>query len=171
MTFFRVAAVTPGPIFTEDFEAGALGWTHGGPGDNWELGLPLNGPGQAHSGTNVYATGLNSPVEAFADCYLRSPRINLPGVVSATLTFQEWRRLDSYLEWQYAVVNVLDADTFEVLQELSREAGETAGYQAHVITLPPSVLGRNVILEFLLHTDNFNLMEGWYIDDVQVTPW
>jgi hypothetical protein len=29
------------------------------------------------------------------------------------------------------------------------------------------VLGQSVILEFKVYCDNFNLREGWYLDDVQ----
>jgi hypothetical protein len=41
-------------LFADDFET-AAGLDHGGAGDNWELGTPVNGPGAAFSGVNVYA--------------------------------------------------------------------------------------------------------------------
>jgi hypothetical protein len=168
--FFRIVALPKPPIFTENFETGALGWTHGGNGDSWELGTPVNGPGAAFSGTNVYATDLDGNIQPFSDCYLRSPTINLTGVVRATLTFQEWRNVDPDPTFHGTIVNVLDASTLGLITQLSLQAGATAGWQSRTLTLPSQALGRNVVLEFRLYCDNFNLLEGWYVDDVKVLP-
>jgi hypothetical protein len=67
-------------------------------------------------------------------------------------------------------VNVLDADTLAVLQQLSLAAGATSGYEQRTLPLPPQILGHRVRLEFRLYCDDFNLLEGWYIDDVLVVP-
>ena len=92
--FFRVVALPKPAIFKENFETGAPGWVHGGKGDSWEVGRPVNGPGAAFEGTNVYATSLTGNIQPFSDCYLRSPTINLTGVPRATLKLQEWRNVD-----------------------------------------------------------------------------
>ncbi len=168
--FFRVALLPPPPIFFEDFEGTATGWVHGGTGDNWQLGSPVNGPGKAYSGAKVYATSLTGTVEPYSDCYLRSPVINLTGLTRASLTFQEWRNLDPDPTFHGTVVNVLDANTFGLLQTLSVAAGGTSGYEMRSLSIPAPVLGRNVILEFRLYCDSFNLLEGWYIDDVAIIP-
>ncbi|HTD67276.1 MAG TPA: LamG-like jellyroll fold domain-containing protein [Candidatus Limnocylindria bacterium] len=168
--FYRVAVLPQADLFFENFETGAVGWTHGGAGDEWELGTPVNGPGAAVSGVNVYATDLDGITEAFSDEWLRSPPINLAGVSRATVTFQEWRNVDPDPTFHGTIVNVLDANTLAVIQQLSLQAGATAGWQQRTLQLPPQILGRNIRLEFRLYCDGFNLLEGWYIDDVEIAP-
>jgi hypothetical protein len=168
--FYRVALLPQPPIFFENFETGAPDWTHGGSGDNWKLGTPVNGPGHAYSGTNAYATSLTGNILPNSDCYLHSPVINLAGVTRATLTFEEWRNVDPDLVFQGTVVNVLDATSQTVIGQLSALAGGTTGYEPRTAALPAGALGRNVIIEFRLYCDSFNLLEGWYIDDVTILP-
>jgi hypothetical protein len=168
--FFRVVALPKPAIFKENFETGAPGWVHGGNGDSWEVGRPVNGPGAAFEGTNVYATSLTGNIQPFSDCYLRSPTINLTGVPRATLKLQEWRNVDPDPTFHGTIVNVLDAGTLAVITRLSLQAGATAGWQPLTLPLPAPALGKNVILEFRLYCDNFNLLEGWYIDDVKLLP-
>ncbi|MCH2386149.1 MAG: hypothetical protein MK293_12920, partial [Pedosphaera sp.] len=74
--FYQVANVPPAPIFEEDFETGAAGWTTqdlGESGTLWELGKPTNGPGEAHSPTRAYGTGLAKDYGDYTDVYLVSP--------------------------------------------------------------------------------------------------
>ena len=35
--FYQVVSLPPPPVFSDDFESGAEGWTHGGSQDEWEL--------------------------------------------------------------------------------------------------------------------------------------
>lgn len=168
--FYRIGLLPHPAVFTEDFETGASGWTHGGAGDNWELGKPVNGPRAAYSGSNVFATSLTGNLQPYTDSWLRSRPINLTGLTRATLTFQEWRNVDPNPAFHGTVVNVLDASSLAVLQTLSTVAGGTTGYEPRTLTLPAMVLGRNVILEFRVYCDDFNLLEGWYIDDVKIFP-
>jgi len=169
-TYFRIVALPKPLLFSELFETGAPGWTHGGSGDNWELGTPVNGPAAAFSGTNVYATSLTGNIQPFSDAYLRSPTINLTGVARATLSFQEWLNVDPNPTFHGTIVNVLDANTQALISQLSVQAGATAGWQPRTLQLPPLALGKNIVLEFRLYCDNFNLLEGWYIDDVKLSP-
>lgn len=167
--FYRVVALAPPPFFADDFESGALGWTHGGFEDNWALGTPTTGPGSARSGVNVYATGLDSNYGAFADAFLRSPIIDLNGVTRATLSFWEWRSVDPDPTFHGTVVTVLDADTLLPLQELARTAGATTGWQLRTLPLGAASLNRRIVLEFRLYSDQFELREGWYLDDVTLS--
>lgn len=168
--FYRIVALPKPPIFAENFETGAPGWTHGGNGDSWEVGVPVNGPAAAFQGTNVYATSLTGNIQPFSSCYLRSPSINLAGIARATLTLEEWRNVDPDPTFHGTIVNVLDASTLSVISQLSLQAGSSGGWQPLVLPLPPQALGKNVVLEFRLYCDNFNLLEGWYIDDVKLLP-
>ncbi|HIL69676.1 MAG TPA: hypothetical protein EYG38_07490, partial [Verrucomicrobia bacterium] len=169
--FYRVGAVPPPPIYFDDFETGGSGWTHSGNGDNWELGSPTTGPGQAFSGTNVYATGLSSNFATFADTFLISPVIDLTDFNQASLAFWEFRNMDppaGDLFFHGAEVSVLDADTMGVLQILSTEGGTTNGWEQRTNRLGIDSLGRRIRLQFHFFADDFNLSEGWFIDDVAI---
>lgn len=175
--FFRVAAVPPPPLFFDDFETAKPGWTHGGPGDNWERGVPTNGPGAAYSGENVYATGLDGNLLDMTDSWLRTPEIDLTGVSSATLSFAEWLNLDFVpgvpvdAQFHLVTVQVLDATTLQPLsaQPVYVNGGSSGGWQLREVRLVGSSVGARVVLEFHVITDSFNLLEGWYLDDVTVT--
>lgn len=168
--FFQMVSVPPPPLFFDDFETGASGWTHGGDYDSWELGTPTAGPTAAVSGTNVYGTNLDGNFPEFTNDYLRTPTIDLTDAVKATLSFSHWLACDTDQYFHRAVVSALDpADMSEII-ELGVYSGQTAGWQEMRIPLGSEVLGRNIILQFRLTTDDFNLAEGWYIDDVLVAP-
>jgi bacillopeptidase F len=167
--FYRVVAVDPPPVFFEDFESGAEGWVHSGEADNWELGAPNSGPSEAFSGDNVFATGLDANLEPFTDSYLRSPVIDLSGkTVQVTLTFHEFRKIDPEISFHRASVVILDAETKEVIEEPFESSGETNGWLAQSIRLKPDSLNRKVLIEFRMSTDDFNLQEGWFLDDFKL---
>lgn len=175
--FYRVALLPPPPLFSETFESGAPGWSHGGIADNWEIGVPVHGPGAAFSGTKVAATGLTSgSINPYSYCYLRSPVIDLTGVTRATLTFMEWRHIDNNLAVHGTTVSVLDPNGNQ-LQQLSAQTGTVGDYTSRTLPLPPQLLGQRIILDFSLYSDNVTAdpvsgapFEGWYIDDVQILP-
>jgi hypothetical protein len=169
-SFYRAAIVLPKAIYLEDFESGAEGWEHGGTEDNWELGTPVNGPGSAFSGENVYATGLDSDYAPGTDSYLVSPEIDLTGVNVATLVFQEFRDVDPNPIFHNVVVNVLDSDTLEVIEELSRRGGSTSKWKEVSFPLGQDSLNRKVRLEFRLSSDQFSPLQGWYLDDITILP-
>ena len=62
----------------------------------------------------------------------------------------------------------LDAETEEILEEPYEASGATNGWEAQSFRLKPDSLARKIIVEFRLSTDDFNLQEGWFIDDVKV---
>ena len=92
----RVAEeVTPPPVtvFADDFENGVNGWTFGFDGDaatEWELGTPATtGPAGANSRTNCWGTNIDADYDYGAECWLRSPAIDLTGAGAATLSWQQ----------------------------------------------------------------------------------
>ena len=162
-------ALDPPPVFFDDFEAGGEGWTHGGDEDNWEHGVPTTGPGKAFSGDNVYATGLGVDFAAFTDSYLRSPIIDLSDKkIQATLSFSEFRKIDPEISFHRVSVVILDAETEEILEEPYEASGATNDWETQSFRLKPDSLARKIIVEFRLSTDDFNLQEGWFIDDVKI---
>ena len=171
--FYKIGALAPPPIFFDDFESGAPGWTTDVSlgGTEWELGVPTTGPGQAFSGNNVYATGLSEDFLINTTTFLLSPVIDLTDYSRATLSFWEFRNMDPPVEQQFfhgARVSVLDADTLLPLQVLSTLAGTTNGWEQRADRLAPDAVGRRIILEFTFFADEFFPNEGWFIDDVSL---
>jgi hypothetical protein len=169
--FLRAAAFPGAAIFSEDFESGAAGWTHGGANDSWELGAPTTGPGAAHSGTNVYATGLASDYLLEANAYLRSPEISLVGVSSARLHFWEYRDIYPNIGAHRGTINILEAGTLTEIDDVFRASGTNGGWTEWYVDLPNAAYGTNVVIEFQLETDPFDPRPGWYIDDVEILPY
>lgn len=73
-------------VFFDDFENGGSGWSHGGTGDEWELGAPAYDSITAYSGTNCWGTDLDDTYENNADCWLLSPVIDLANLSCAYLS-------------------------------------------------------------------------------------
>jgi hypothetical protein len=174
--FYRAISLAPPPAFSDDFEAGNQGWTHGGTEDNWELGIPTTGPGSARSGQNVWATGLDSAYELGQNSWLRSPVIDLSGLANPSLTFWEYRDVEPLFQnliVDFTALKVFDAsapqgEPLAVLIEA--DTGTTSEWTRRSFTLPAEVLGKSIILEFTLGADNWQDMPqyGWYIDDVMI---
>ncbi len=166
--FYQVVSLPPPPIFFDDFESGAPGWTHGGNEDEWELGAPQNGPGAAFSGSNCYGTDLDDNFEPYTDAFLRSPEIDLTRVSVATLSFVEFHSVDIEEDYHSVSVHIIDAASNEVLQEVFREAGSVNGWTQRSIRLAGPSVGGKIKIEFLLQTDDVSPLPGFYIDDVSI---
>lgn len=165
--FYQIASIPPPPIFFDDFESGATGWTHGGSKDEWELGTPTNGPGAAFSGSNVYGTDLDGDFETFTEAFVRTPEIDLTNVSVANLRFAEYHSVDDDIDFHSVVVNVIDLNN-NIIEEVFRAAGTTGGWTQRTIRLAGATVGAKVKIEFLLFTDDFSPLPGFYIDDVEV---
>jgi len=87
-----VIADTLHTLIKENFETGGPGWSHGGSGDDWQMGIPASpiGPTAANSGQKCAATNLAGSYEQLADCFLYSPDFNLSMAFSAQLSYYEW---------------------------------------------------------------------------------
>lgn len=166
--FYQVVSLPPPLLFFDNFESGAPGWTHGGNQDEWELGTPQNGPGAAFSGSNCYGTDLDGDFEPYTDAYLRSPEIDLSRVSVATLSFVEFHSVDIEEDYHSVSVSIIDADSNEVLQEVFRESGAVNGWTQRSIRLAGPSVGAKIKIEFLLETDEFEPLPGFYIDDVSI---
>lgn len=173
--FYRVAMIPPEAIFFDDFESGVGDWTHGGDEDNWALGKPTTGPDQAHSSENVWATGLDENYPDFAFAWLRSPVIDLSGVDVASLVFWEWRDIEGETATGFTTdlahvlvkdANDLDGEPLEYL--LENVSGSTIDWKQVQLSLGEMSLGKEIVIEFLLETDDSNSKPGWYIDDVSL---
>ena len=100
---------------------------------------------------------------------MHSPVIDLSDKkVQATLSFSEFRKVDPDIAFHMVSVVILDAETEEILEEPYAASGATNGWEVQSFRLKPDSLARKIIVEFRLSTDDFNLQEGWFIDDVKV---
>ena len=177
--FYQVANVPPAPIFEEDFETGAAGWTTqdlGESGTLWELGKPTNGPGEAHSPTRAYGTGLAKDYGDYTDVYLVSPVIDLTGLDNARLEFWSYRDCEPAFEGELTdacQVWILDEDG-EYLNDVPIwiRGGEAKQWRLEKGKIPAEGLGQKIRLEFSFSSDggqDNGPQAGWFIDDVAIT--
>ena len=177
--FYQVANVPPAPIFEEDFETGAAGWTTqdlGESGTLWELGKPTNGPGEAHSPTRAYGTGLAKDYGDYTDVYLVSPVIDLTGLDNARLEFWSYRDCEPAFEGELTdacQVWILDEDG-EYLNDVPIwiRGGEAKQWRLEKGKIPAEALGQKIRLEFSFSSDggqDNGPQAGWFIDDVTIT--
>ena len=177
--FYQVANVPPAPIFEEDFETGAAGWTTqdlGESGTWWELGKPTNGPGEAHSPTRAYGTGLAKDYGDYTDVYLVSPVIDLTDLDNARVEFWSYRDCEPAFEGELTdacQVWILDEDG-EYLNDVPIwiRGGEAKQWRLEKAKIPAEALGQKIRLEFNFSTDggqDNGPQAGWFIDDVAIT--
>ena len=177
--FYQVANIPPAPIFEEDFETGAAGWATqnlGESGTLWELGKPTNGPGEAHSPTRAYGTGLAKDYDDYTDVYLVSPVIDLTGLDNARLEFWSYRDCEPAFEGELTdacQVWILDEDG-EYLNDIPIwiRGGEAKQWRLEKGKIPAEALGQKIRLEFSFSSDSGQdngPQAGWFIDDVAIT--
>jgi len=177
--FYQVANVPPAPIFEEDFETGAAGWTTqdlGESGTLWELGKPTNGPGEAHSPTRAYGTGLAKDYDDYTEVYLVSPVIDLTGLDNARLEFWSYRDCEPAVEgelYDWCQVMILDEDGEWLVDDpIWIRGGEAKQWRLEKAKIPAEALGQKIRLEFNFSTDggqDNGPQAGWFIDDVAIT--
>ena len=177
--FYQVANVPPAPIFEEDFETGAAGWTTqdlGESGTLWELGKPTNGPGEAHSPTRAYGTGLAKDYGDYTDVYLVSPVIDLTDLDNARVEFWSYRDCEPAVEgelYDWCQVMILDEDGDWLLDDpIWIRGGEAKQWRLEKAKIPAEALGQKIRLEFNFSTDggqDNGPQAGWFIDDVAIT--
>ena len=139
------------------------------------MGKPTTGPDQAPSSENVWATGLDENYPDFAFAWLRSPVIDLSGVDVASLVFWEWRDIEGETATGFTTdlahvlvkdANDLDGEPLEYL--LENVSGSTIDWKQVQLSLGEMSRGKEIVIEFLLETDDSNSKLGWYIDDVSL---
>ena len=177
--FYQVANVPPAPIFEEDFETGAAGWTTqdlGESGTLWELGKPTNGPGEAHSPTRAYGTGLAKDYGDYTDVYLVSPVIDLTDLDNARVEFWSYRDCEPAVEgelYDWCQVMILDEDgEYLVDDPIWLRGGEAKQWRLEKGKIPAEALGQKIRLEFSFTSDggqDNGPQAGWFIDDVAIT--
>ena len=173
-SFYIVSERDLPPPFLADFEDGADDWTVGlidnfvDTGTTWELGTPSAGPGTAHGGSKAWGTDLDADYAPSTGIFLRSPIVDLSNLTIATL--EVWHYVDATQEEEGGRINIRSADGTLIEESFgSIFWGETSEWTLFSKRLPPSVLGKEIILEFqFLSEGNDKVGSGWYIDDVAI---
>ena len=148
-------------------------WTMGSDGADgtvWELGPPTAGPGAANSGDNCVATNLNGDYAISAHVWLRSPPIDLTAASEATLHYAQF--VDIEEGFDFGSVRVLEAgdhSELAVIEDLVDGVG--TAWEPVKKSIPDEGLGKVIVIEFRLESDDLENFFGWAIDDVElITP-
>ena len=163
--------------FLDDFEGGLNGWTHGGTQDEWELGEPLCGPQEAHSGTSCWGTDLDDTYENSSSCWLLSPEIDLTEHACAYLHFWVWNWVEDvtqgYVFDPLWLDITTDGTTFCPLSSWmggvndDPEIPDVGGWSMVGLDLTKYV-GNTVNIRFRFASDGSVVQPGAYIDDFHV---
>ena len=173
--------------FHDDMESGTSAWHHSGTYDPWHLSDK-----RAFSGSNAWYCGdeATSSYPDSANASLMTHPVLLAS--DSTLSFRHWIRteLDSATHaWDGAVVEISvdGGETFEFITPeggypyriVSNPASPFApntpcfagtGAWEHVVCDLSAYGGEEAILRFRLGADAFVVDEGWYVDDVTISP-
>lgn len=164
--FYRVAPAPP--LFREDFERDADGWTtEVFAGDTtWEWGTPMAPDlDAAHSGGKAYATLLGQSYTDGANVALRSPLIDLTDKARATLSF--WYHVDVTEGQEGVQVSFLSESgaTLASIDEILWT--RTDGWTFYQTPILEELLGQQVRLEWLFRSDNEAPNgAGFFLDDI-----
>ncbi len=162
LSLLSVKAQEKDVVFFEDFESGWGSWY----ADNglWEVGIPIVGPQNTHSGQNCAGTDLDANYPYSANTRLISPQISLP---SGHLRLKFWHWYDIvYEDWGKIQVST-DGISWETVSPLNYTYTSLTWTQACVDI---SAYGGQTIRISFFFTANGDLGigNGWYIDDVSV---
>ncbi len=174
-TFFVGTRAT---LFTEGFESGGVGWTHGGAADDWQIASPsaLGGdPAAAYAGTKVAGndlTGLgiySGKYENLTDSWFESPAVNCSTATAVRLSFARWlgvERSNGSL-WDYARVLVNGTKVWESPPDANLI--ET-GWSLQDLDISALADGRPAVkVRFTLKSDASITYGGWNLDELRVS--
>lgn len=165
-------------LFAEDFETGAPGWTHGGTGDDWQLGTPLGlaeDPAAAHTGTKVYGTdltGLGSGAGKYennCESWLESPPIDCTNAAGVRLELWRWLAIErsNGTRWDWARVQVNGTTLWE--SPSAANLVDTAWVPMEFDIAQLADGNPEVRIRLTLHSDGSVTFGGWNVDDVRLT--
>ena len=150
--------------FADDMESGGPGWNADG---LWHLSTRradslLNSFYYGDENTGNYDTGFANSGS------LTSPAIDLTAATEAVLVFDDWRQVESSFAPFDGAYLRLSRDGVS-WSTVWADYVSTRGWSKRTVDVTPWV-GGNLYVQFYFETvdDQFNLPEGWYVDDVMV---
>jgi hypothetical protein len=151
--------------YKTDFEQNGAGFTNSGNFD-WVYGTPVNGPGNAHSGSRVWATNLVGSYAGSAEYVLTSPAIDLrtlSGESSIDLRWWSWLESETNYDWARLEVSADGSTWSEVWSSTSYPS-----WDQKAIKLNRSFATSNFHLRLRFTSDNVNNYKGWFVDDLSI---
>ncbi len=155
-------------------------------GDVWEWGEPTSGPGNAHSGTKLWATILGGNYPNSADATLDIPAITLAASKPyAMLSFWHWYYIETNYDGGNVKVSTDGGSTWDVVTPMGGYDGTArsgnagipgeecfTGYnndfwQMEMFDLS-AYSGHEVMIRFHFGSDGSVYRNGWYVDDVML---
>ncbi len=164
-------------VFSETFESGAPGWTHGGTQDDWQVAAPLGlgeDPAAAWSGTKIAGTDLTGlganpgRYENGAESWFESPAVNCSLSTGVHLTFQRKLSVErsNARTFDYARVWV---NGLKVWESASGTNTLDASWLPQDIDISAIADHQpSVKVKFTLHSNTSNVYGGWNLDDVRL---
>ena len=155
-------------VYREDFESGEGGYA-ASPLSTWSWGTPTNGPGTAHSGTNTWATGLQTNYRPGANDYLTSPPINLQRFTNHLFLLTWWQCLVTEPDFDFASLEVSRDGGGNWAVAYGEVSGVVnANWTRQRIVLGPEYAVVNFRFRFRLRSDASYDCPGVFLDDIQV---
>ncbi|MBJ06076.1 MAG: hypothetical protein CMO40_03015, partial [Verrucomicrobiaceae bacterium] len=175
LRFYKLVAGPAPPLFFDDLEDGAQGWTtlvnDANGATQWELGTPAGsatGPTSGADGSgNAWSTNLGD-YGPNADISLRTPAIDLTGVNSAELSFAAVRDGDQFDD--KAEVRFLRAEDLTQIGE-AFDLDMTVidnDYTTIEVPVDAAALGQSIIVEINFVSDGTEEYSGLTIDNVRI---
>jgi Immune inhibitor A-like, MAM domain len=178
---FYVGIVTT--WYTNNFEGGTAGWTHGSPNgtqDDWQLSSQLGvnvsfgksgDPTTAPSGTNIWGndlgqTGWNGAYSDNVSNFLRSPAIDLSQATGTMLTLKRWLMVEKS-QFDKATVKVNGQQVY--INPSGSDQLDSSWVDMEIDISAIADHNPAVTIEFGLVTDQGLTYGGWNIDDVAIT--
>lgn len=157
----------------ETFETSNGGFTVSGENASWEYG-DVNadyGPGNAYSGTKLWATKIAGNHNDNENSYLTSPAYDLSKAEYQgkliTLSFYHWMDTElNFSDWGAVEVSKDGGAHWQTVYE---KFGNIHAWAEKQIELDSSYLVNNFKVRFLMHSDSARNWEGWYIDDFKIS--
>ena len=173
--FVAIREKNPPPLFSDDLETGAAGWTTIVNDDfgntEWELGTPSGTTGPlagAGNSASAWCTGLGDyGVES--DISLRTPAIDLSGVASALLSFDAYRDADGFGDT--ATIRFLrSSDQSQLGEDVPIDmAIFDVDYDTIEVLVPAAAIGESVLIEFNFVSDGtLDTFSGLCLDNILV---
>ncbi|MEN3941668.1 immunoglobulin domain-containing protein [Prosthecobacter sp. SYSU 5D2] len=163
-------ATAAGVNVREDFESNAGGFTTSSL-NSWKWGATTSpeGPGQAHSGTQVWGTNLTGSYAADLNADLLSPMYDLSAAAGQHVILHWWQFLVTEEIYDYAEVQV-SKDGGGTWQTVAgpRDGAVSAEWQQQTVLLDPSYATAQFQIRFILVTDHSTAEGGFFIDDIRI---
>ena len=143
-------------------EGDTIGWAHGGNNDLWHVSSRdyASASHSFYSGDEASGQYTNN-----MDAWLMTPTVVLGE--NASLSF--WTKYNLENEYDYGYVEI-STDGGNTWEQLAQYTGESSGWVQEEIDLSGYPVGSVVNIRFRQTSDGSVTHEGWYIDDIAVTP-